>query len=241
MILLLDLGNTRIKWALAENGDFPVRGAVEDPARLAEAWASLAEPERVLACAVGSPGQQEQVAALVRNLWQRKIEWLKPLACEAGVRNGYSQPSQLGADRWAALLGARARFPGLPLVVVSAGTALVVDALSADGIFLGGMILPGYRMMKSALASNTARLPLAEGRFAPFPTSTDDAIETGCLSALSGTISVMTSRLASRESLPVRVLLSGGDASRLLPQLDCEATIVDNLALHGLAAWAEST
>ncbi len=240
MILLLDLGNTRIKWALSENGDFSTRGAVEDPASLAEAWASVAEPEQVLGCAVGSPGQQEQVAALVRKSWRREVQWLKPLACQAGVRNSYTDPSRLGADRWAALLGARARFPGLPLVVVSAGTALVVDALSEDGIFLGGMILPGYRMMKSALASNTARLPLAEGRFVSFPTTTDDAIETGCLSALAGAIAGMTARLSTRENRSVRVLLSGGDAERLLPLLDCGATVVDNLALYGLAAWAGS-
>ena len=235
MILLLDLGNTRIKWALTEHGCLLEQGAVENVAKLDHAWASIAPPTRILGCAVTAPETQHEVNAHAALRWQIGVEWLVPCAKQAGVRNSYREPASLGADRWAALLGARAHFPDTALLVVSAGTALVVDALNAEGVFLGGMILPGYRMMKTALYQGTARLPLACGQFANFPNQTDDAIETGCLSALVGAINAMSARLAPH---PVQLVLSGGDAERLLPLLDSQAIIIENLALRGLAALA---
>lgn len=233
MILVLDLGNSRIKWALAEHGGLLEQGAVDSVAELETAWSAMAAPRHILGCSVAAPEIQNAVAAHAALRWQIGVQWLVPSTEQAGVRNSYRDPARLGADRWAALLGARARFPDRAQIVVSAGTALVVDALDADGVFLGGMILPGYRMMKAALNQGTARLPLAGGQFDPFPTSTEDAIETGCLSALTGAIAAMSARLGSQ---PVAVLLSGGDAERLLPLLAGEASIVENLALHGLAA-----
>lgn len=238
MILLLDLGNSRIKWALAENGTFLAHGAVARAEDLAAAWSSLATPSRALGCAVSNEQTRSAVAAQVALRWQIGVQWLQPAAQQDGIRNGYADPARLGADRWAALLGARARFPETALVVVSAGTALVVDALTADGRFPGGMILPGYRLMKQALTQGTARLPMARGSFTPFPTSTDDAIETGCLSALSGAIAAMVERLAATGQAPVRIILSGGDAALLQPLLSGPVSVVDNLALHGLAALA---
>ncbi|MDR3413080.1 MAG: type III pantothenate kinase [Formivibrio sp.] len=238
MILLLDLGNSRIKWALADHGAFLVSGVVQDPADLASAWEGLPAASRALGCSVSSPEIQAGVAAQIALRWQITVEWLQVLSRQAGVRNRYDEPARLGADRWAALLGARARVPDRALVVVSAGTALVVDALTADGDFLGGMILPGYRLMKQALASGTARLPVANGHFVPFPTSTDDAIETGCLSALSGAISAMAERLASAGQHPIQILISGGDASLLQPLLNGQIAIMDNLALSGLLTVA---
>ncbi len=238
MILLLDLGNSRIKWALAENGVFLAHGAVEHAADLAAAWTDHSTPHRALGCAVSCTEIQASVAAQVAARWQISVDWLQPAARQGGLSNGYDEPARLGADRWAALLGARARFPDTALVVVSAGTALVVDALTAEGHFPGGMILPGYWLMKQALASGTARLPLADGTFTPFPTTTNDAIETGCLSALSGAIASMAARLASIDQQDIRIVLSGGDAWRLQPLLSGRVSVVDNLALHGLAALA---
>lgn len=237
MMMLLDLGNTRIKWALAERGAFLAQGSAEQPHELAQAWSALPAPDCARGCAVTTPDHQAMVAAQLAACWSIGVQWLHPARMQAGVRNSYRNPARLGADRWAALLGAHARFPDEPLVVVSAGTALVVDALDKDGVFLGGMILPGYRLMKSALADNTARLPLAEGRLAPFPTETVDAIETGCLSAMTGAIQAMVDRLQALSTLPARIILSGGDAPRLLPLFQT-ACMIDNLALHGLAAWA---
>lgn len=241
MNLLLDLGNSRIKWALAQGSNWLREGAAAGIDELDQAWSSFARPDRVFGCAVTSTQDQMAIAARVSSLWQRNVAWLQPDSMAVGVRNSYQFPQRLGPDRWAALIGARNHFPDTALVVVSAGTALVVDALDRQGVFLGGMILPGYRLMKTALAGNTARLPLTEGSFADFPTNTEDAIETGCLSALHGAITSMHARLQARCDTPVRIILSGGDAPRLLPLFQDTASIVDNLALHGLAAWAAST
>lgn len=104
MILLLDLGNSRIKWALAENGAFLAYGAVQQVTDLAMAWSALPVPRHALGCAVSSPEIQASVAALVAARWQIGMEWLQPAARQGGVSNGYDEPARLGADRWAGLL-----------------------------------------------------------------------------------------------------------------------------------------
>lgn len=238
MNLLLDLGNSRTKWALAQEADISRAGA-SVLTELAQAWKDLPKPDGILGCSVVSPEQQAAVAALARQLWDLPVQWLQPEPQALGVRNHYDT-SRLGPDRWAAVLGAHYLFPGKALVVVSVGTAQVVDALTAEGDFLGGSIQPGYQLMKAALAGGTARLPLASGTFADFPVTTDDAIETGCLNALSGAVEVMVMRLGAAGQREVHVVLTGGDAWRIAPLLKGEVSMADNLPLYGLAALAAS-
>ncbi|UXY15319.1 type III pantothenate kinase [Chitiniphilus purpureus] len=238
--LLLDLGNTRLKWVAAagprqwlEQGEVPMT-ALDG---LAHAWQTLPPPEAIHGCCVGDETRRAALDALCLRLWQRPAVWLAVTRSALGVTNRYRHLEQQGPDRWAAVLGAHALHPGHALVVAGAGTALTVDSLAADGTFLGGMILPGYRMMKAALAAGTARLPLAEGHFHHFPTSTDDAIETGVLTALAASITTAFDRLVARGEEPL-VLLSGGDAPRLAERLDLPVSLTPNLVLHGLAALA---
>lgn len=236
MNLLLDLGNSRIKWALVLAGNLTRQGA-GSLAELAQIWQGLPFPRRILGCSVVSAEQQAAVEAQARQLWNLSVQWAVPEREALGVRNHYDI-SRLGADRWMAVLGAHWQFPGEDLLVVSAGTAQVVDVLTAAGDFLGGTIQPGYQLMKDALADRTARLPRAAGAFACFPTATDDAIETGCLNALTGAIEAMRGRLQSAGASSVRVVLTGGDAGRLALRLDGLVAVVDNLPLQGLAALA---
>ncbi|GHD67139.1 type III pantothenate kinase [Jeongeupia chitinilytica] len=238
--LFLDLGNTRLKWASADRpGDWLAQGdAAHDrlDAALA-AWRLLPAPASVHGACVAAPALREQLDAFVQAHWARTIDWLAPSRHALGVENRYRRLEQQGPDRWAAVLGARARFPDEALVIASAGTALTVDAVTADGVFLGGMILPGYRLMKRALATGTARLPDAEGHLHDYPTSTEDAIETGIRTALAASVDAMAARLVARGETP-RLLLAGGDAAQLTSLLNTPATLVDNLVLHGLAALA---
>lgn len=236
MNLLLDLGNTRIKWALEQNGEFIRHGAGE-LAGLAQGWQGLPAPETAFGCSVVAESLREAVEGLVLQAWGVPVRWQMPQATALGVRNHYD-PARLGADRWAAVLGAHSLFPGRALVIVSAGTAQVVDALTASGDFLGGTIQPGYQLMKTALAGGTARLPLAAGSYSAFPTQTDDAIETGCLTALSASVDAMMTRLAAKGEGPVLRVLTGGDAERIARLLEGAVSIVDNLPLYGLAALA---
>ena len=166
MILLVDAGNTRVKWRVV-SADAPARALAEGAVGHAEidmlaaacrAWPGLA---RVVGCNVAGTSVAARIATACAPL---RVDWLLPTAACAGVRNLYENPERLGADRWAALIGARHSHAG-PCLVVTAGTATTVDLLSATGDFLGGLILPGVELMQQALARGTAQLPLAEGRF----------------------------------------------------------------------------
>lgn len=234
MILAVDAGNTRLKWGLHDGKVWLEQGwvATADADRLDDAWRKLAAPDKIVASNVAGPG----VRALVEEAcgrWPVGVRWAVAVESQCGVRNGYENPAQLGSDRWAALIAARAIAPE-GCVVVSAGTAMTVDALSADGVFLGGMIVPGLAAMRRALAESTAAVAVEGGGFRAFPANTADAVYSGALSAMAGAVGRMAGALSKEQGRAPVCLLSGGDAERLLPLLSGKATIVDNLVLEGL-------
>lgn len=233
-LLAIDAGNTRVKWGVREGARWLERGtsATAEVARGAPAPAPWRTVERVLIANVaGSAVAQAIEAALAAGPTPC---WVAARAEQCGVRSAYADPAQLGPDRWAALIGARALCEG-PCIVANAGTTLTVDALSGDSIFLGGCIVAGYELMRGALAANTARLALREGRFSFFPDNTGDAIASGALNALAGAIERMIRHMIETgEAQPV-VVLSGGDAALLAPRLNVTPRLVDNLVLEGLA------
>ncbi|MEO7580019.1 MAG: type III pantothenate kinase, partial [Massilia sp.] len=164
------------------------------------------------------------------------ITWFAAQETLGGLRNGYRDPAKLGADRFAAAIGARALAPDQALVVATCGTATTIDALSADGRFVGGMILPGLALMASSLAHNTAQLPhvAASDALPPvFADNTGDAIVSGCLSAQAGAI-----ERAFRLHQAGLCILSGGAARFIAPALTAPHRMVDNIVLIGLHAAA---
>lgn len=234
--LVLDAGNTRIKWALARGGNFVANGAVPTNAsgRLGREWMGLdLHGVRAVACSVAGDAVRAAVADAVTAAGGEGVAWLASGERCAGVRNGYARPSQLGVDRWAALIGARARSHE-PTIIVNAGTAITIDALTASGEFIGGMILPGVELMLEALASRTAGLTAQRGAFSEFPRNTADAMTTGALDAATGAATRAQLRLQGREGKPVRMLVSGGAAEALLPCLPAGAEHVTHLVLAGL-------
>src|SRR5207248_1015330 len=146
---------------------------------------------------------------------------------QCGVANGYAAPEQLGVDRWCALIGARHLQHG-DCVVVGASTATTVDLLSAAGEFLGRLIVPGYALMKRALAENTAALPLAAGRYVDEPLNTADAIESGALHAQAGGVERMAAYLQRHGGAQASCLVSGGAASRIAAALTIPHRVVDH-------------
>jgi type III pantothenate kinase len=159
------------------------------------------------------------------------------------VTNGYRKPAQLGPDRWASLVAARRRalaggFESPACVVVNVGTAVTIDALDADGVFQGGLILPGIRLMIQALADNTAALKLPPGSFAHFPTTTADAIYSGAVQAICGAVELLRLKVRRDES-QVACLVSGGAAHEVAPWLSEPLQVVDNLVLEGVVLLAE--
>jgi type III pantothenate kinase len=224
-ILCIDSGNTRIKWGLRE-GDTWVEQGVGLPDETAA--------ERIVACNVGGVSPRLTIEALATRLGLA-VEWVRTQPVQCGVTNGYDHPDQLGADRWAALIGARALHRGDCLVVMC-GTATTVDLLRADGRFEGGLILPGLDLMRDSLAGGTADLPAAAGSFVDKPRNTFDAIASGAVQATAGAIERMFRQLdAARDPL---CLLSGGAAGGVSPRLTFAHRVVDRLVLEGLARIA---
>ncbi len=245
MILLIDAGNSRVKWSLVAAGERIARGVLaSDPAGiLAEPWQSHAPEAAVVACVAGAEVRQALATTLERP--GLAVHWLTPQAEGHGLSSRYEPPESLGADRYAALLGALRRQAG-DCLVVGVGTAATVDVLCAEGVFLGGCIVPGPALMATALAGGTARL----GQVAPrwprewdgrsVPRDTAAAMGEGMLLALRGVILAMGERLAARSRAGGRegghtVLLHGGARGLLLPFLTIPVVEVEDLVMEGLA------
>ncbi|HEX2826692.1 MAG TPA: type III pantothenate kinase [Burkholderiales bacterium] len=233
-VLAVDAGNSRIKWGLADEDDWIERGAVAtgDADALESALAHLTAVDRILVTNVAG----ETAARAIRQAVGRlgiAAETIVPRAEQCGVKSGYAAPEQLGPDRWAALIGARTLFDG-PCVVVNAGTTMTVDALSGEGVFLGGFIVPGYAVMRGSLATSTDRLKLQHGAFSFFPDNTGDAIASGALNALAGAVDRMVRYMVDVGEGEPLVMLSGGDANLVAPLLSHRVQVVDNLVLEGL-------
>lgn len=237
-ILAIDSGNTRIKWGLHDGASWVRIGALthDEIEGLAPALAALPRPERIAVANVAGAGPAQRITEACATLSARML-WAQGLAWQCGVVNRYEHPSQLGVDRWAAVIGAWHRVKAACLVV-GAGTATTADLLSSRGEFLGGVIFPGLALMKRALAENTAQLPFAEGSYAEHPRNTADAIETGVLHAQAGAIERMYARLAAAEDGRVTCLLSGGASAAIARCLDIPHGVVDHLVLDGLVNMA---
>jgi type III pantothenate kinase len=237
MILAVDCGNSRLKWGLHDRGGWLETGSVplSKLANLKGTWRRLPPADKVIVANVAGQSARRRLEHAFSRRGAIPI-WVTAKRRECGVSNAYGRPAQLGADRWAALIGAWSMFRG-PCLVVAAGTATTVDMLGSDGTFAGGMILPGVELMKQSLARNTAGLPHARGRFAEAPRNTADAIETGCLVAQAG---VIERTFATMES-GAACVLAGGAAGQIAPHLRIPVRLVDNLVLEGLVRIANES
>lgn len=232
MILVIDAGNTRIKWRWWSAGAWHAGGVatLADVGILASEVAEEQPSWVGVSCVAGEPTRRrlaQVLAALPGGVY-----WLSPRAEGHGLVNRYRVPETLGADRYAGLIGA-VRLGYGPCVVVNAGTAVTIDALTAAGEFLGGLILPGIAIARASLAAGTAAIRDGSGRWLPYPRSTGDAVESGIREAVCGAIERMRARLSAEQAAEVRVVLSGGDAEGILPGVPA-ASVVDGLVMEGL-------
>jgi type III pantothenate kinase len=244
-ILVIDVGNSRLKWALRGSRGWTARGAVanQDIGSLAvRDWQNLERPMRAVGVNVAGEAARVRVEGQLAR-WRLPIEWLSATAEAGGVTNHYQVPSQLGADRWASLVAARRRAVAAneaapqPCIVVNTGTAVTIDALDADGAFRGGLILPGVRLMLRALADNTAALRMAPGEFRDFPTTTADAIYSGAVQAICGAIGQMRQHLRGSRG-EITCYLAGGALQDVAPRVAAPVEVVDNLVLEGVLVLA---
>ncbi|MBM2767370.1 type III pantothenate kinase [Burkholderia anthina] len=253
--LLIDAGNSRIKWALADaqrtlvdTGAFShTRDGGADPD-----WSSLPRPRGAWISNVAGADVAARLDALLDARWPslpRTTIRSRPVQC--GVTNGYTTPEQLGSDRWAGLIGARAAFPDEHVLIATFGTATTLEALRADGRFTGGLIAPGWALMMRALGTHTAQLPtlttdiasglLAGAQAEPFQVDTPRSLSAGCLYAQAGLIERAWRDLAEAWQAPVRLVLAGGAADDVARALPLPHTRHDALILSGLALIAAET
>jgi type III pantothenate kinase len=242
--LAIDVGNTRLKWAQYAS---PQPGAVllaqgavflETIDSLAETdWKVLPPPSSMLGCVVAGEGVKRRVEEQLE-IWDLEPRWVVSSREACGVHNGYDHPNRLGVDRWVAMIGARhrvlAQVGPRPALVVMVGTAVTVDALDAQGHFLGGLILPGFGLMLRALEMGTAGLKAPTGEAVDFPTNTSDALMSGGADALAGAVERMYGKLRARTGQEPALVMSGGAAVKLAPITNLPFETVDTLIFDGL-------
>ena len=242
--LAIDVGNTRLKWAQyvspRPGAEMLAHGAVflETIDELAESdWKALAPPRQMLGCVVAGEAVRRRVEEQME-LWDIEPHWVVSSAREAGLVNGYDHPNRLGTDRWVSLIGARARLlasgPPRPALVVMIGTAATVDAIDAQGCFLGGLILPGFGLMLKALEMGTAGLKFPTGDVVDFPTNTSDALMSGGANAIAGAVERQYRKLLKRTGQEPALFMTGGAAVKLAPITDLAFETVDTLIFDGL-------
>lgn len=244
MRLLVDLGNSRLKWVLNAPGRWELGMALhqgEDMTRLLdEAWDALEAPQRIVMTSVAAKETRQALEQWATRRWSLMPYVVQAQRAQLGVTNGYHEPAALGADRWAALIGARA-LAQAPACIVDCGTAVTVDALSADGVFLGGAIFPGLRLLRQSLAQGAAALPLAPGDDTScLARATADGIAAGTMLGLLGAIERMLVEQQKALGPGMQVFLTGGDAPLLAARLTQPAIVIPDLVLKGLARIADT-
>ncbi|MBS0320659.1 MAG: type III pantothenate kinase [Proteobacteria bacterium] len=246
MILCLDVGASRMKWGLAGPNGWVQQGVVGNAdigTLILRDWQAMPRPSRVVGANTAGEAQRVRIEGQLAR-WRANIEWIRPRAEGGGVVNEYAKPATLGADRWAALVAAyrrtRRRHPdGAPAVVIDAGTSITVDALTADGHFRGGLLLPGLQAMLGALAEAAPTARLAGGAWREWPQTDADGAMTGVIDAACGAIEHLRTR-ADPAPGAVRCYLAGGAAREIAPHLAAPVELVDNLVLEGVLALAGS-
>jgi type III pantothenate kinase len=247
MKLLLDVGNTRLKWAQLAEGRLAGRGAAVHRGAAPAEWlapldAAAGRPEEILVANVAGPGVAHSIGEWALERLGLRPRFLHATASAGGLTNAYQHADSLGVDRWLGMIGAWRRARG-PLVCVAAGTALTVDAVDGAGRHLGGLIVPGYELMIEALLRRTHDIAPGMARAAAagdgvFGRSTAAAVELGAANALAALAARAVDEAERRCGRPPRVFVGGGDAARIAAGLGRPAEIAPDLVLEGLAVVA---
>ena len=248
--LLLDVGNTRLKWGLLENGQIHKTGHIAMRKIREEGLGTLTSRlprnvETVYVSNVAGATFATRLSGVLGMHCGSEVHFAKSARQACGVRNGYRHPRRLGVDRWVAMIGAWAEVESA-CIVVDAGTAVTIDALDDGGQHLGGQIFPGVRLMLEALAASTSDIPMVGGRLRAttgldmFGDTTSKAVQQGAWNAAAGAVDRAITTLRSNTYDPA-LFLTGGDATRMLTALGTEPLHRPHLVLQGLARMLQDT
>ncbi len=245
-LLVADLGNSRLKWALYGGAQLHSGTASyreHTPEQLwRNCWGALAAPQRLVVASVAPVQIDRSLAHWCETNWGIRAQFLRSSRQAGGVTSAYRDPSRLGVDRWAAMVGAWHRFPGHALCIADCGTAVTVDRLDSSGRHLGGIILPGPGLMRESLRSATAGI-VREGPATP-PASglgqdTGGGLLLGCSYAVAGALERVAQSAEAEEPAGPLCLLTGGAAAALLPYLSGRWRPYPGLVLEGARVLAD--
>jgi type III pantothenate kinase len=247
MILVIDVGNTRLKWAWLTNTGLSDQQAVVHREAKPGIWTTALfgsgqRPQRVLVSNVAGPAMAKTLRHLTKKVFRVDIEFVTAAAEFQGLTNGYLDPTLLGADRWLALIGAWTKVRSA-LCVVDAGTAVKVDSVDAQGQHLGGLIVPGIHMMREALMSKTSDIAAAALHSTPslagvLANNTVGAVSRGAVFALAGMADRAAEVIEQSTGTKPRLFITGGDAGMITGTMRSQGEIVPDLVLQGLAVIA---
>lgn len=246
MNFLIDMGNTRLKWAITTGGQIitgqPLVNDRINRGELVKLWGGKYRPRRLVVSCVGANRLLELVQSVAHEIWlDIDIILVKSQAQAFGVINAYRQPEKLGVDRWLSLVAAWQKYRS-PVCIVDCGTAITVDLIDAAGKHQGGLISPGLALMKRSLGQGTAALPFSETPHAfnrtlqPSPANnTESAIYSGTLTAAIGLIE----HVLNKQPKKIQLILTGGDAELIAGQLGTTSIVEPDLVLRGLLCVLE--
>ena len=239
--LLIDIGNSCLKWGIGQGDDISTESPLLHQAKdwqqgLLVDWWLIERPTKVAIACVGHQDLLVTVSQLIQKLWSGiEIITAKSQAQFAGVINVYSQPEKLGVDRWLTLLAVNQEYQQA-VCIVDCGTAITVDMLDAQGKHLGGVISSGLRLMKQSLQQNTQQLKLSKQTYSlGLANFTEAAIDSGTLYAAVGLIE----QVILKQEIKPLLLLTGGDADIIAPHLSSPVKIKADLVLRGLLVMIE--
>jgi type III pantothenate kinase len=244
--LLVDVGNSRIKWVLATDStwtpgspfpthDTPLAAALDGH------WSTLQRPEAVVVSNVAGPGIAENIDSWVGRHWGIPVHYARSEARHGPVINGYSNPEKLGVDRWLGLLGLQAGY-ALPACLVDCGTAITLDLLDGQARHRGGLVAPGLTSMRRSLQASAHGLDVSEVSVVAAELGHDTAgcIQAGCLMASAGLIEKTLTQWPNDLNEPVKLVLAGGDANLIGTHLSIPFLLNHDIVLRGLSVWAMS-
>jgi type III pantothenate kinase len=242
MALLIDIGNTRIKWARFEGGALQAQSAAPhadwNVTTFVETVLRRGASDRVLVSNVAGARMADVVRTGVAQTWQIEAEFVTSTPMAGGIRNAYPQPAKLGVDRWLAMIGAHALERGA-VCIVSVGTAMTIDGIAADGLHLGGVIVPGPDLMVTSLLTNTSdiaqRARQGDTSDELFADNTLGAIRQGAEHALAALVERAVGVMRRTLNETPTVLVTGGASDRIEKAIGLPYRGVPDLVLQGLA------
>lgn len=241
-MLLIDIGNSRLKWALWDGVKYTGKGAVDNSmsdinGRLSQMFLSVPRQEKVLISCVAGDDIRAAIDHWFQNNWQVKVSFAVSQAQQQGLTNCYPDVTSLGIDRWSAMLAAWVKYQKA-CCVIDCGTAVTLDVIDHKGQHLGGLILPGLATMRSSLVRETHAIDQQQGKPDGLANNTADAVESGCTQLLISGLDSMIKKYREMLSGEMLCIITGGDGVHVAGLLETETTLETDLVLDGLKQMA---